>query len=109
MLIINESGFGGGCFLVLAAEGDCRQVVIRIAAYQNRISNRFYVCFDLKQLSPIPIMDTTSVALRRPPSPYIKHLNLRTYPTQWYLPLPTYTISMPYRDPLYRCSAYIGY
>jgi hypothetical protein len=50
-------------------------VVIRIATYRNRISNRINACFDLQQpiISNV-YMVTTSVALQLPPSPYIKSL-----------------------------------
>ncbi len=62
-LIINDSGAGSDCFLILATEGDCLLVVIRIAAYRNRFSNRTYVCFDLQQPISNPHRDMNSVAL----------------------------------------------
>jgi hypothetical protein len=46
MLIINASGAAGGCFWGYAFVMGCCLVVIRIAVYRNRFSNRFYVCFD---------------------------------------------------------------
>jgi hypothetical protein len=44
MLIINESDAGERTILSSAFTMRCRQVVLRIAAYKNRISNRIYAC-----------------------------------------------------------------
>jgi hypothetical protein len=74
MLIINESAVEGDCFLGSASEVYCRQVVIRIAIYQNRISNRIYFCFDLKQLFSNPHYGYDFCCSQETPSPYIKQL-----------------------------------
>jgi hypothetical protein len=62
MLIINASGVGGGCFLGSAFAMGCWLVVIRIAAYGNRHSNRNYACFDLQQ--PLRYCSSSNFNLR---------------------------------------------
>jgi hypothetical protein len=78
MLIINESGAAGGCFLGSAFAGCCRLVVIRIAAYKNRNSNINNARFHSTKPFPLNLHDRTSVALQLPPYKKQPKIKLRS-------------------------------
>jgi hypothetical protein len=90
MLIINLSGWGLASVFVSAFAVGCWLVVIRIAAYRNRFSNKTYVCLGFQQ----PIFSnldtrTSSVVLPSTPTAY-KIQQCEDLPTSVVPPPPLY-------------------